>query len=42
VYYNDVAELNIDIEAIKEYARFHTSTFSKEGRNDAIQGQPIT
>ena len=41
VYYNDVAELNIDIEAIKEYARFHTSTFSKQGRNDAIQGQAI-
>lgn len=41
VYYNDVAELNIDLEAIKEYARFHTSTFSKEGRNDTIQGQAI-
>lgn len=41
VYYNDVAELNIDMESIKEYARFHTSTFSKESRNDAIQGQAI-
>ena len=30
IYFKDVTNLNLDIEAIKEYARFHTSTFTKE------------
>jgi hypothetical protein len=43
IYYKDVAEMNIDIESIKEFTRFQTSNFSRESnRNNAVQqGQAI-
>lgn len=43
LYYKDVAEMNIDIESIKEFTRFQTSNFSRESnRNNAVQqGQAI-
>ncbi|MFW2475988.1 MAG: macro domain-containing protein [Sediminibacterium sp.] len=43
LYYRDVSEMNIDIDSIKEFTRFHTSNFSRESNrnNTPQQGQAI-
>lgn len=43
LYYKDVAEMNIDIDSIKEFTRFQTSNFSRESNrnNTPQQGQAI-
>lgn len=43
IYYKDVAEMNIDIESIKEFTRFQTSNFSRQSNtnNSPQQGQAI-
>jgi len=43
IYYKDVSEMNIDLESIKEFARYQTSNFSRVSNNENTpqQGQAI-
>lgn len=41
IYYHDVQKMNIDIESLKDFTRFHTSTFTRESKNGGAHGQPI-
>jgi hypothetical protein len=42
VYYKDIQIQNIDLEAIKDFAKFHTSNFHKARHHNPIQGQPLS
>lgn len=44
IYFKDISEMNIDIESIKEFAKYQTSNFSRESNSNGsqIQGQVIT
>lgn len=39
IYDKDVSEMNIDLESIKEFTRYHTSNFSRESNNETGQRQ---
>lgn len=41
IYYKDIAEMNIDLDAIKDFTRFYTCNFTRESIGSNSQSQPV-
>lgn len=41
IYFKDIAEMNIDLDAIKDFTKFYTKNFSRESLGTNTQSQPV-